>query len=128
MKIKWYAHAAVMFEGEGVRIIADPYEPELAGLAPIPDPADRAVRSPVNPRASWTVTFTSEQIRSAVMRCGGPDIGSLQGVDLSNQVPLGGHPISVKIFGSFANADLRADDFLRTCLGLRSTMVRLNPF
>src|SRR5439155_1416385 len=27
-----------------------------------------------------------------------------------------------------ANADLRADDFLRNCLGLRSTMVRLNPF
>jgi stage II sporulation protein D len=97
-------------------------------LAPIADPADRLVRSPVNPRASWTVTFTSEQIRSAVLRCGGPDIGSLQGVDLSNQVPIGGHPISVKVFGSYANADLRADDFLRTCLGLRSTMVRLSPF
>jgi hypothetical protein len=63
-----------------------------------------------------------------VLRCGGPDIGALQGVDLSNQVPTGGHPISVKIFGSWNNADLRADDFLRTCLGLRSTMVRLNPF
>jgi len=36
--------------------------------------------------------------------------------------------ISVRLFGSFANTDLRADDLLRTCLGLRSTMVRLNPF
>jgi len=64
-----------------------------------------------------------------VLRCGGPDIGALQAVDLSNQVPLGvGHPISVRVFGSAANADLRADDFLRNCLGLRSTMVRLNPF
>jgi peptidoglycan hydrolase-like amidase len=98
-------------------------------LAPVPDPADRAVAAPANPRASWTVTFTSDQIRSAVLRCGGPDIGALQGVDVSNQVPPGvGHPISVRVFGSWANADLRADDFLRNCLGLRSTMVRLNPF
>ena len=97
-------------------------------LSPVFDPADRAVKSPPNPRASWTVTFTSDQIRSAVLRCGGPDIGPLQGVDVSNQAPPGGHVISVKLFGAWANADLRADDFLRTCLGLRSTMVRLNPF
>jgi SpoIID/LytB domain protein len=98
-------------------------------LTPQPDPADRAVRAPANPRASWTVTFTSDQIRSAALRCGGPDIGILQGVDVSNQVPAGaGHVISVRLFGSRANADLKADDFLRTCLGLRSTMVRLNPF
>jgi peptidoglycan hydrolase-like amidase len=98
-------------------------------LAPVPDPADRAVAAPANPRASWTATFTSAEIRSAVLRCGGPDIGVLQAVDLSNQVPPGiGHPISVRVFGSAASADLRADDFLRNCLGLRSTMVRLNPF
>jgi SpoIID/LytB domain protein len=98
-------------------------------LASQPDPADRAVRAPANPRATWTVTFTSEQIRAAAIRCGGPDIGVLQAVDVSNQVPLGaGHVISVRLFGSRANADLKADDFLRTCLGLRSTMVRLNPF
>ena len=98
-------------------------------LAPVPDPADRMVAAPVNPRASWTVTFTSDQVRSAVLRCGGPDIGQLQAVDVSNQVPAGvGHPISVRVYGSAASADLRADDFLRNCLGLRSTMVRLNPF
>jgi stage II sporulation protein D len=98
-------------------------------LAPVADPADRAVAAPSNPRASWTVTFTSSDVRSAVLRCGGPDIGALQAVDLSNQVPPGvGHPISVRVFGSAANADLRADDFLRNCLGLRSTMVRLTPF
>jgi peptidoglycan hydrolase-like amidase len=98
-------------------------------LAPVPDPADRAVAAPLNPRASWTVTFTSSDVRSAVLRCGGPDIGALQAVDLSNQVPPGvGHPISVRVFGSAANADLRADELLRTCLGLRSTMVRLTPF
>src|SRR5439155_7033057 len=98
-------------------------------LAPVPDPADRAVAAPVNPRSSWTVTFTSADVRSAVLRCGGPDIGVLQAVDLSNQVPLGvAHSVSVRVFGSAANADLRADDFLRNCLGLRSTMVRGNTF
>jgi hypothetical protein len=98
-------------------------------LAPVPDPADRMVAAPANPRASWTVTFTSDQMRAAVLRCGGPDIGQLQAVDVSNQVPAGvGHPISVRVFGTAASADLRADDLLRNCLGLRSTMVRLNPF
>src|SRR5205814_2141915 len=42
-------------------------------LAPVADPADRAVAAPANPRASWTVTFTSSDVRSAVLRCGGPD-------------------------------------------------------
>jgi stage II sporulation protein D len=98
-------------------------------LVPGPDPADRAVRAPANPRASWTVTFTSAEMRSAVLRCGGPDIGSLQAVDVSNQVPAGvGHVISVRVIGTAATADLKANDFLRNCLGLRSTMVRLNPF
>jgi peptidoglycan hydrolase-like amidase len=98
-------------------------------LTPVPDPADRAVAAPANPRASWTVTFTSAEMRSAVLRCGGPDIGSLQAVDVSNQVPAGvGHPISIRVIGTYASADLRADDLLRNCLGLRSTMVRLNPF
>src|SRR5205085_1900036 len=110
----------------GATWVCSPGQPYLA---PVADPADRAVAQPSNPRANWTVTFTSEQMRQAVMRCGGPDIGSLQGVDVSNQVPAGsGHPISVRVLGSFATADLRADEFLRTCLGLRSTMVRLNPF
>ena len=98
-------------------------------LAAVPDPGDRLVTTPANPRASWTITFTSDQMRNAVLRCGGPDIGVLQGVDVSNQVPAGvGHVISVRVFGSWANVDLKADDLLRSCLGLRSTMVRLNPF
>jgi hypothetical protein len=74
------------------------------------------------------VNQNGSDLRSAVLRYGGPEIGALQPVDLSNQVPPGvGHPMSVRVFGSAANADLRADDFLRNCLGLRSTMVRPNP-
>ncbi|MDQ2951609.1 MAG: hypothetical protein M3R54_05045, partial [Chloroflexota bacterium] len=94
-----------------------------------PDPADRAVANPANPRASWSVTFSGAQIANAVVCAGGPNIGTLQGVDVSNQSPAGvGHVISVKVIGSAATADVRAETLLRTCLGLRSTMVRLAPF
>ena len=95
----------------------------------MPDPADRAVASPANPRASWTVTLTGTDIRNAVLRCNGIDIGALQAVDLSNRsVPEAGHVISVRLIGSFNTVDLQAEQFLRTCLALRSTMVRLQPF
>jgi len=104
----------------------DPAQPFLAA---VPDPADRAVNSPANPRASWTVTFTGSEIRNAVLRCNGVDIGTLQAVDLSNRsVPVVGHVISVRLIGSFNSVDLQGEQFLKTCLALRSTMVRLNPF
>ena len=104
----------------------DPNQPFLGA---VPDPADRAVNSPANPRASWTVTFTGQQIRDAVIRCNGTDIGTLQAVDLSNRsVPVVGHVISVRLIGSFGSVDLQAEAFLRTCLALRSTMVRLTTF
>ncbi len=104
----------------------DPNQPYLGA---VPDPADRAVNSPANPRASWTVTFTGQQIRDAVIRCNGVDIGTLQAVDLSNRsVPVVGHVISVRLIGSATSVDLQAEQFLRTCLALRSTMVRLSTF
>jgi L-ascorbate metabolism protein UlaG (beta-lactamase superfamily) len=45
MKVKWYAHASVLFEGDGLRIVTDPYTPEVIGLSPITEPADIVVRS-----------------------------------------------------------------------------------
>jgi hypothetical protein len=57
------------------------------------------------------------------------DIGGLQAVDVSNQVPVNvGHVIGIRIYGSFGSVNLRAQDFLQGCLGLPSTMVRLAPF
>jgi peptidoglycan hydrolase-like amidase len=98
-------------------------------LAAVPDPGDRKVASPANPRASWTATFTGAQVVNAVICAGGPNIGVLQGVDVSNQSPPGsGHVISVRLIGSAATADVKAEAFLQSCLGLRSTMVRLAPF
>jgi hypothetical protein len=40
----------------------------------------------------------------------------------------GGRPISVLVRGTGGWVDLKGDRFLRTTLGLRSTLVRLIPF
>ena len=46
MKIKWLAHAAFLLEGDGLRVITDPYEPnDVINLPPINEPADIVVRS-----------------------------------------------------------------------------------
>lgn len=98
-------------------------------LQAVPDPADLLLTSPSpNKHASWQVTFTSAQIRSAVLNMRGVDIGTLVSVDVSNQAPTGGHVVSVLIRGTNAVVDLQADVFLRTHLRMKSTMVRLSPF
>ncbi|HEV2250649.1 MAG TPA: SpoIID/LytB domain-containing protein [Candidatus Limnocylindria bacterium] len=105
-------------------------KPSDPWLVPVPDPADLAVRIPTpNKHASWTVTFTSAQIRQAVQSYRGVDIGTLLSTDVSNQAPGNvGHVVSVKFAGSNATVEVPADLFLRTYLGLKSTMVRLSPF
>jgi peptidoglycan hydrolase-like amidase len=104
----------------------DPSQPYLAA---VPDPADRLVSNPPNPRASWTRTVTGGEIVNAVICAGGPNIGTLQGIDVSNQSPPGvGHVISVRVIGSAATANVKAELLFRSCLGMRSTMVRLSPF
>lgn len=46
IKIKWLAHASFLIEGDGLRIITDPYEPnEIMNLPPITEPADIVIRS-----------------------------------------------------------------------------------
>jgi len=45
MRIKWYAHACLRIEGEGVSIITDPYTPHKSGFAPVDEAADIVVRS-----------------------------------------------------------------------------------
>jgi L-ascorbate metabolism protein UlaG (beta-lactamase superfamily) len=46
MKIKWLAHASFLIEGDGLRIITDPYEPnEIINLLPITESADIVIRS-----------------------------------------------------------------------------------
>lgn len=49
MRITWFGQAAFLLEGRGedgpLRVITDPYTPELLGYAPIEAPADLVIRS-----------------------------------------------------------------------------------
>ena len=45
MRLTWYGHACFRLEGAGISIVTDPYTPELAGLAAVPEPADVVVMS-----------------------------------------------------------------------------------
>ena len=45
MKIKWYAHACLRIDGDGVSIITDPYTPHKSGFASVTETADIVVRS-----------------------------------------------------------------------------------
>ena len=45
MKITWLAHASFLIEGDGRRIITDPYHPEEMGFPWITEPADIVIRS-----------------------------------------------------------------------------------
>jgi len=104
--------------------------PSLPHEKPVADPWDLAVSTPAaNRNASWTVTFTSAQVRQAVLSYVGRDIGTLLSVDLSNRSPaVVGHVTSVRITGTTGTYDLNADRLLRDHLFLRSTMVRLAPW
>jgi L-ascorbate metabolism protein UlaG (beta-lactamase superfamily) len=45
MKIKWIAHATFLIEGEGLRIVTDPYTPHVLGLPEAREKADLVLRS-----------------------------------------------------------------------------------
>jgi L-ascorbate metabolism protein UlaG (beta-lactamase superfamily) len=45
MRIKWYGHACFRLEGDGTSMVTDPYEPAVAGLDPVKEPADLVVVS-----------------------------------------------------------------------------------
>lgn len=51
MRIKWLAHAAFLVEGNGLRIITDPYDPADLNLPPITEQADIVIRSSSDDRA-----------------------------------------------------------------------------
>ena len=45
MRIKRYGHASFLIEGTNIRIVTDPYLPELIGYEPITEPADVVITS-----------------------------------------------------------------------------------
>jgi L-ascorbate metabolism protein UlaG (beta-lactamase superfamily) len=48
MRIKWQGHACFYVTGNDVCVVTDPYTPQLAGLAPLREPADVVVTSSDN--------------------------------------------------------------------------------
>ena len=50
MKIRWCGHATFLLEGNGTRIVTDPYTPEVAGYEPIDEPVDIVIMSSATDR------------------------------------------------------------------------------
>lgn len=45
MFIRWLGHAAFLIQGEGLKIITDPYDPSITNLKPVEEAADIVLRS-----------------------------------------------------------------------------------
>ena len=78
------------------------------------------------PYTLWSASFSGAEIRTQIIEDYGTDIGSF--VSMEFNMSPGGRPISVRVRGTGASVDLKGDRFLRTTLGLRSTLVRTIPF
>ena len=92
------------------------------------DPAEAAAYDKRGgmPHGLWSKWFSGEAIRREIIVDYGVDIGNFVSMEF-NESP-GGRPISVRVRGTSAAVDLKGDKFLRTTLGLKSTLVRTTPF
>jgi len=97
-------------------------------LAVVDDAAEARAydaRGPM-PYGLWSASFSGDEIRRQIIEDYGVDIGYYVWMQF-NESP-GGRPISVRVYGTDASIDLKGDRFLRTTLGLKSTLVRTIPF
>lgn len=92
------------------------------------DPAETAAYDKRGgmPHGLWHTWFSGAEIRKQIIEDYGVDIGTFVSMEF-NESP-GGRPISVRVRGTSANVDLKGDKFLRTTLGLKSTLVHTIPF
>jgi stage II sporulation protein D len=92
------------------------------------DPAETAAYDKRGgmPHGLWSQWFSGTEIRKQIIEDYGVDIGSFVSMEF-NESP-GGRPISVLVRGTGAAVDLKGDKFLRTTLGLKSTLVSTIPF
>ena len=96
--------------------------------AVVDDPAELAaydIRGP-NPHGLWSRFVSGAEIRRQIIEDYGVDIGRF--VSMEFNMSPGGRPISVRVRGSADWVDLKGDRFLRTTLGLKSTLVKVIPF
>ena len=93
-----------------------------------PDPAETAAYDKRGgmPHGLWSTHFSGAEIRKQIIEDYDVDIGSFISLEF-NESP-GGRPISVRVQGTSAAVDLKGDRFLRTTLGLKSTLVSTTPF
>lgn len=95
----------------------------------VPDPAElaaRDIRGPNPQDTLWSKSFTGSEIRKQIIEDYGVDIGKY--VSMEFNLSPGGRPISVRVRGTDRWVDLKGDRFLRTTLGLKSTLVRTIRF
>jgi stage II sporulation protein D len=92
------------------------------------DPAEAAAYDKRGgmPHTLWSQWFSGAEIRKQIIEDYGVDIGRL--VSIQFKESPGGRPISVLVRGTSADVDLKGDRFLRTTLGLKSTLVHTTPF
>jgi SpoIID/LytB domain protein len=92
------------------------------------DPAETAAfdKRGGMPHTLWSKWFSSAEVRKQIIEDYGIDIGSF--ISMAFNESPGGRPISVRIRGTGAAVDLKGDKFLRTTLGLKSTLVSTTPF
>ncbi|HEY6204212.1 MAG TPA: SpoIID/LytB domain-containing protein [Candidatus Limnocylindria bacterium] len=92
------------------------------------DPAEAAAYDKRGgmPHTLWAQHFSGAEIRKQIIEDYGVDIGRFVSIEF-NESP-GGRPISVLVRGTSADVDLKGDRFLRTTLGLKSTLVHTTPF
>jgi len=97
-------------------------------LAVVEDPAELAAydRKGDMPHDLWVRSFSGDVIREQIIEDYGLDIGTF--VSMEFNMSPGGRPISVLVRGTHDWVDLKGDRFLRTTLGLKSTLVRMIPF
>lgn len=98
-------------------------------LAVVDDPAEALAYDPrgQNPHDElWVRTFSGAVIREQIIEDYGIDIGDF--VAMQFNLSPGGRPVSVVVRGTADAVDLKGDRFLRTTLGLKSTLVRAIPF
>ena len=97
-------------------------------LAVVEDPAEALAYDARGgmPHGLWAESFSGDEIRHQIIEDYGIDIGYYVWLEF-NESP-GGRPISVRVYGTLGSVDLKGDRFLRTTLGLKSTLVRTIPF
>ena len=78
------------------------------------------------PYGGWVRSFSGTEIRAQIIEDYGYDIGTF--VSLGFNLSPGGRPISVRVQGTLDTVDLKGDRFLRSTLGLPSTLIRTTGF